>query len=83
MIHPTESDNHFLAKCKKAKELYDLGIPFITEAWTEDRSQRFDLLDLDSGIDYEFETGKNTKNYKGDIVINISKNSKENTQKVI
>jgi len=29
------------------------------------------VLNLYAGIDYEFETGKNTKKYKGDVEIKI------------
>lgn len=70
-IHNTESREHFLGKCKVAYELHQIGVPFITEAWTTDRKKRYDLLELLNDFDYEFETGKSKKKYKGDIEVRV------------
>lgn len=71
-IHPTESDEHFYKKAIACRWLFKQGHPFLTEAWTEDRKKRFDIIDLKDDIDIEIETGKsNKKAYKGDMVIDI------------
>jgi len=69
-IHPTESDEHFFKKVEKCRELFKLGHPFLTECWTKDHKQRFDILDLEMNEDIEIETGKSkNKIYKGDVVL--------------
>lgn len=71
-IHPTESDEHFYEKVKVCRALFKEGKPFITEAWTNDRKQRFDILNLFDDEDIEIETGKSKKKqYKADKEIKI------------
>ena len=66
-IHPTETYEHFIEKCKQVWQLHKIGHDFLTEAWTENRKQRFDILDLIDDIDIEIETGKSKKKkYKAD-----------------
>ena len=69
-FHPTETDEHWEGKQKKCRELYKEGHPFLSEVWTADHKQRFDILDLEDNINYEIETGKSkNKIYPGDEVI--------------
>ena len=71
-IHPTETENHFVAKCMICWQLYKDKHPFIAEVWTRDHKQRFDVLDLVDDVDIEIETGKSkSKTYKGDKVVNV------------
>jgi hypothetical protein len=79
--HPTESDEHFKMKCKRARELFKEGKPFLTEVWTTDRRKRFDLLNLEDNVDEEFETGKSLfKVYKGDVVHGKSRRDSETNE---
>lgn len=69
-IHPTETWPHLKGKVAYCHRLYKDKKPFLTEVWTRDRKQRFDLLNLLDDEDIEFETGKSKdKLYKGDRVI--------------
>ena len=43
-FHPNESTAHRKMKYELANEDYDKGIPFLQEAWTEDRVRRFDHI---------------------------------------
>ena len=66
-IHNKESRRHFLKKAEICYNLFKQKHNFITEAWTEDRRKRFDILDLVNNVDIEIETGKSkSKKYKGD-----------------
>jgi len=71
-IHNKESKKHFLKKAEICYELSKQNHNFLTEAWTDDRRQRFDILDLTDDIDIEIETGKSKrKKYKPDKEIKI------------
>jgi hypothetical protein len=50
---PAESDSHFLAKCKKCKELLNNGHRFVTEARFKYNKGRADILDITEGIIFE------------------------------
>jgi len=71
-IHATESKKHFMKKAGICYDLFKQGHDFLTEAWTTDRKQRFDILDLTDDIDIEIETGKSKKKrYKADVEYDI------------
>lgn len=71
-IHPTESERHFLEKCRTAYKLFKSKHDFLSEAWVTNRSQRFDILDLTLNEDYEIETGlSKKKKYKADKEVKV------------
>jgi len=45
-IHPAESKKHFDMKCEIAFSLYNNNKPFLTEAFANNRKQKFDIIDL-------------------------------------
>ena len=45
-IHPTEGEKHFKMKCELAYTLYNSNKPFLTEAFANNRKQKFDIIDL-------------------------------------
>ena len=71
-IHPTETLAHLKGKVKYCHKLYKERKPFLTEVWTADHKQRFDILDLLDNLDIEISTGKSkNKKYTNDVVIHI------------
>ena len=69
-IHPTETWAHLKGKVEYCHRLYKERKPFLTEVWTADHKQRFDILDILDNNNIEIETGKSkNKLYKGDEVI--------------
>jgi hypothetical protein len=43
-FHPTESKVHSRMKYDIVRECFKKSIPFLTEAWTENRKRRFDIV---------------------------------------
>lgn len=72
-IHPTETQEHFMAKALESFKLVKEGYPVLTEVWTADHRRRFDLLDLSDGRVIEFETDKKIKKLDADKTIYVDK----------
>ena len=72
---PTESKEHRRKKFEICEKLYfEDKVPFLTEAWNQQRTTRLDILDLIGDIDYEIETDlKRKKSYEGDVVIEVKR----------
>ena len=45
-IHQKEGEEHFKMKCKICWDLHKEDKDFLTEAYTKDRSRKFDIVDL-------------------------------------
>jgi hypothetical protein len=59
-----ESKKHFMAKCEKVWEIHSIGHKFATEVLMKDKSI-FDVVDLETGETWEFETSKKEDKKRG------------------
>lgn len=72
-LHPTESLQHFKAKCEICRDMMLHDIPFLTEVWTADQKRRFDVVDLENGEVIEIECKKNVYKTDADKTIYVGR----------
>jgi len=69
--HPGETIEHLMGKVKKSRELYQRGIPHLTEAHNNHHTRKYDLVNLFTGEIEEFETGKSYDKNDGSVKVNV------------
>lgn len=69
--HPGETEEHFLAKASRSRELYQQGIPHLVEAHNNHHTRKYDLVNLMDCIIEEFETGKSYDKKDGSVKVDV------------
>lgn len=69
--HPGETEEHFMGKAKRSRELYQQGIPHLVEAHNNHHTRKYDLVNLIDGTIEEFETGKSYDKNDGSVKVDV------------